>query len=141
VSDKRAVLNVARAINALPEQRLLTVFTPVEGLGGSTKRILTTISRETAVNIISDLGGVDVSDDDCCRSGFGICFPLMSGGEIRWFFVETRQDFCPFCQGAKTVRNEADFEIVSEECWVCDGVGRILTAPLPQRPKKTELVA
>ena len=54
--------------------------------------------------------------------------------------METRADFCPLCQGQKVVRNVADFEIIAETCWVCGGVGKVLTKPVPQRPKKVEMV-
>ena len=138
MSDKRAVLNAERAINALPDRPTLTAFLLIEEQGRP-KRLLDTYKKEMIVNLITSLGGVDVSGDDILQTGFGIGFPIDTPEGSRWFFVETRPDFCPFCQGEKFVRNEVDFEIISEICWVCGGVGRVLTKEIPRRKKEEVL--
>ena len=137
MSDKRAILNADKAIAALPERDTLVGFLLVEE-GGRPKRLLDLYPMDMIVNLIRSLGGVDVSGETLLRMGFGIGFPVNTPQGSRWFFVETRQNFCPLCQGEKTVRNEAELELVGETCWVCNGVGSLKTDPVPRQ--KAEVI-
>ncbi|MDY0282764.1 MAG: hypothetical protein RBR35_19705 [Salinivirgaceae bacterium] len=132
MSDRRAIVNAEKAIYALADKEKLVGFLLVEE-NGKPKRLLDIYPKDMIINLLVALGGADVSGDDILRMGFGIGFPIETPHGSRWFFVETKPNFCPFCQGAKTVRNEADYEIISETCWVCNGEGRVETLPVPCR--------
>lgn len=131
MSDKRAVITVEKAIAALPDQEKVVGFLLVEERG-MPKRLLDEHRKEEIIGVIEGLGGCDVSGETFLKMGFGLAFPLPTPQGPRWFFVETRKDFCPFCQGEGKVVNVAELEIVSEACWVCRGEG-VRTAEIPRR--------
>lgn len=137
MSDRRAIVSAEKAIYALADKEELVCFLLVEE-NGKPKRVLDIFPKDMIINLLEALGGADVSGDDILRMGFGIGFPVDTPQGSRWFFVETRQNFCPLCQGEKTVRNEAELELVGETCWVCNGVGSLKTDPVPRQ--KAEVI-
>lgn len=137
MSDRRAIVSAEKAIYALADKEELVCFLLVEE-NGKPKRVLDIFPKDMIINLLEALGGADVSGDDILRMGFGIGFPIETPQGSRWFFVETRQNFCPLCQGEKTVRNEAELELVGETCWVCNGVGSLKTDPVPRQ--KAEVI-
>jgi hypothetical protein len=137
MSDRRAIVSAEKAIYALADKEELVCFLLVEE-NGKPKRVLDIFPKDMIINLLEALGGADVSGETLLRMGFGIGFPVDTPQGSRWFFVETRQNFCPLCQGEKTVRNEAELELVGETCWVCNGVGSLKTDPVPRQ--KAEVI-
>lgn len=128
MGEKRAVVNVERAMEVVPQGKVLTFLFLPDG-----KRNFAEHDREVIGNILATLGGADVSGPIALKEGFGLCVPWVKVGVECWLFIQTLANVCPLCQGAGEYRNEAELEILPERCWVCEGQD-VVTDEMPKRP-------